>query len=65
MLGSGSVQSRDEGWASMAAAQGAVGMGAQRLVTVFLISGNYSLCGIYFCDISNHSPNPFLGQLFF
>jgi hypothetical protein len=34
----------------MAAAQGAVGMEAQRLITIFLLSVHSSLCGIYFCD---------------
>jgi hypothetical protein len=28
-------------------------MGAQRLKTIFLISVNFSLCGIYFCDPSS------------
>jgi hypothetical protein len=35
----------------MTAAKGAVGMGARRLMTIFLISVNSSLCGIqFFCD---------------
>jgi hypothetical protein len=38
-------QSRDEGFESMAA-----GRGAQRLITIFVLSVNSSLCGIYFCD---------------
>jgi hypothetical protein len=31
-------------------------MGARRLITIFLISANSSLCGIvlYFCDTSSH-----------
>jgi hypothetical protein len=31
-----------------------VGLGAQRLITIFLISVNSSLCGIYSCDTSRH-----------
>jgi hypothetical protein len=29
-------------------------MGAQRLITIFLISVNSSLCGTYFCDTSSY-----------
>jgi hypothetical protein len=29
-------------------------MGAQRPITIFLISVNSLLCGIYFCDTSRH-----------
>jgi hypothetical protein len=31
-----------------------VGMGAQRLIKIFLISVNSSFCGIYSCDTSRH-----------
>jgi hypothetical protein len=34
----------------MAAAWGAAGMGAQRLITIFLISVHSLVCGIYFCN---------------
>jgi hypothetical protein len=38
----------------MAASQGAVGMEAQLLITLFLISVNSLLFGIYFCDTSRN-----------
>jgi hypothetical protein len=38
----------------MAAAQGAAGMEAQLLITIFLTSVNFLLCGIYFCDTSRN-----------
>jgi hypothetical protein len=38
----------------MAVAWGAVRMRAQRLIIIFLISVNSSLCVIYFCDTSSH-----------
>jgi hypothetical protein len=34
----------------MAGVEGAAGMGEQRLITIFLLSINSSLYGIYFCD---------------
>jgi hypothetical protein len=38
----------------MSAAWGAVGMGPQRLITIFLISVNCSYSRIYFCNTSSY-----------
>jgi hypothetical protein len=38
----------------MSAAWSSAGMGARRLIAMFLILVNSSLCGIHFCHTSSH-----------